>query len=608
MRSTFKLAVLAGLLFTTGPVAFAQTDTRALRDADKKRDEIYKRRSDEIMRMPEGTEAQRNAKLRAINTLMADWSAEKQRTASMLSVVEDSNRQINSSGGGSYYDPYTGRTYTTPGTQQPSFLSKLLDKGLEIGGAVAGNLLNKWLNGGMSNEERATLDNLLAERDSSTATGAGNPDNPMGKPIYDANGNIIGWDRDGDNKSDFEDKDGDGTPETWNGGTFKDGYDYEDPGATVASNDGSTPAPSGEMGSPGGQPSLGGNFGGGVNGGSGDSDSEGSGDEKDAEGKDKKDKEGDEKDKDGKGKGKKDKDKKDKKNGGKGDEDRELQTVAGRVMVLPKPDPLGAGGVNANVKPGTPAKPGTAAKPANAKPAKKEGEWDEWGEGWSDNQDNGDYDEEAWGDEAWNDDWGKKPGTKPAGASGQPGEQPGRPAPRAPAAGGPADPRLVDDLIRVEAVIAGWRKVEKEKALREDDPYAFGNDKGNLKGDYGQGGTGDPFAAYRTLDGRLDLSKVDVWVVVDDTWMDGKEPRRYRLRVTDESAETFDPIHEGYIVLRGTVLDLPVDTNVLAEIRGEVKEMEVEQVVASSKEPPANTLDPNAPVDPNAPKSKNSDF
>lgn len=601
MRNKLLIAVtIAGLVAGGSPVVLAQ-DKAAIEAAARQQDAFFRREAARIEAMPEGTPEQRQAKLAAINSLMTQWEAANRRTTGMIGDINRAtNADREAAARANYYDNANRR---------PSFMEKLADTALNIGGQVVGSLLQKWLNGGLNPEERSTLDRMMAERDASTTAGAGNPDNALGKPIYDSNGNIIGWDRDGDNKSDFEDKNGDGKPEEWNGGSFKDGYDYADPGNPVVASSTPTPTDSSPANGGGGGASMGGSMGGGVGGGSGDDEDEGEDkDKKDKDDKDKKDKdkkEGEEGGKDGKGKkGEKDKDGKAIAKGANG---QELATTHGRIMILPKPDPLNAGAVKGNVRPGAnnAGKPGAApAAPANG--AKKD-EWDNWGDEWSDSTDNGDYDEGDWSED-WGDDWGKKPaaGGAPPAPGTKPGARPARPAGQPAPRGARPQDTLLEDLIRVEATIANWRKLEKEKQLREKDPYAFG---GNNKpqGNFGGTTTEDPFAAYRTLDGRLDLSKVDVWLVAEDTWSEGKDPRRYRLKVTEDAIDSFDPINEGYMVVRGTILDLPVDPNVLAEIKGEVKELEVAQVVISSKEPPATdgTVDPTAPP---GTKNPNSDF
>lgn len=593
-KKVWVAAVVTGVLVGgTQPVLLAQ-DTSAIRAADRQRDEMFRREAARIEAMPEGTPAERTAKLAAINQLMSQWEQAKRQTSGMLSAVENATNGTNNN------------NRTNGNNSQPSFLSKLADTALNIGGQVIGSLLQKWLNGGLSNEERSTLDRLMSERDAATNAGAGNPDSAAGRPIYDSNGNIVGWDRDGDNKADFG-ADENGNPTDWNGGSYKDGYDYSDPSTLAAApTDPNAPAspttPS--PGAPNGRVSMGSNTGPGASGGA-DEAAEG-----DEEGKDKDDKDKDEKDEEGKDKDEKDKDGKAKtdKDGKKrpttgAPDTRELVSGTGKVIVLVKPDVLAGGlGLQGNTRPGT-----GAAAPGGKKPAGKDGGWN-YQDDWADSADNGDYDE-SW-DEEWGNGWGDQPsGKTPGKAPGQPA-RPGRTQPGVgqpgvagqpgaqpvPLGGGArplTEPNLLHELGQIDTQITEWRKAERERLLREKDPYAFGN-KDNLQGNYGQTKQEDPFAAYRTLEGRLDLTKVDVWLVIDESWLEGKEPRRYRLRATDESVDQFDPVHGEYMVVQGTVVDLPVDPLVLQEIKGEVKEMEVVKVVAKSKTPPARdgTLDP----------------
>jgi hypothetical protein len=225
---------------------------------------------------------------------------------------------------------------------------------------------------------------------------------------------------------------------------------------------------------------------------------------------------------------------------------------------------------------------------------------------WNDAEDNGDS-EDDWGED-WGEDWGTE-GTQP-GAPAQPtlpGAQPGAPgAPGAPGSVPPgrmppasAETKLVDQLIRVETVIAEWRKQAKEETGAETDPYGFQDGQGY------EGATQpaeDPLAHLRGPDGKLDLTRCEIWAVERDSWMEGKEPRRFQITVGEDAIDDFEPINNGYIVCRGVIEELVVEPRVLAEIKGEVKKLEIVQVMLCTEETPESIANPNAaPGTPGAP-------
>ncbi|HBP18531.1 MAG TPA: hypothetical protein DEA08_12200 [Planctomycetes bacterium] len=209
----------------------------------------------------------------------------------------------------------------------------------------------------------------------------------------------------------------------------------------------------------------------------------------------------------------------------------------------------------------------------NQKPTE---DWsDSWeDDGWDDSADNGDLDSE-WAED---DDWGEEWDT--AKAKGAQVEK------KTTSAEDKAAAELVDQIIRVETVIADWRKIEVKAKEAGVDPYGF--EDGEM-GYRASGAAGkDPFKDVRTSEGKIDLSKVDVWLIEEETWKDGEEPKRFRLKVDPEEVTDFDPIHGGVAIIRGVIVDLDVDERVLEEIKGKVKELEVDTVLLSAEKPPAD--------------------
>ncbi len=243
-----------------------------------------------------------------------------------------------------------------------------------------------------------------------------------------------------------------------------------------------------------------------------------------------------------------------------------LSTFIGRVVVVPK---LEFEDLAGNRK-------------AEANPSET---WeDEWADdGWDDATDNGDWGDD-WADDGWGDDeWGKKPNK----GSGAKGGKSGKDA--------DAAAELVDQIIRVETVIAEWRKQEQEgQPYGEEDPYGFQDD--GMSGYQAAGASEkDPFKEVRDRDGKIDLSKVELWVISRDTWKDGKEPVRYKVKL-DPEVKDLEPVHGGVLVVRGVERELDLERRVLDEIKGQVKELEVVQVILSAEKPPADmeSLDPDA--------------
>lgn len=461
--------------------------------------------------------------------------------------------------------------------QPPGAGSKILDMALGIVGEALSTAIKNWMNNPNA-ENLRRIEELEAERDRlETVANNPNPDGAggsssdgTGRPVFDDNGNVIGFDRDGDGVVDVTDSNGDGVGDTFNGATdaYADPYEYlNTPTPTTTPDEAAVAATSdGPSNVGGGGASGGGSFGAGMGGGGGGGDEGGAGDEggegdeelaKDDEGEE----DGTPTGKDGDGDlatSKRDKD-------GDGRDDvtgQALEMISGRILVMPKTDPtfMGPGGAVGNRAPTGPVE-----------------------DDWNDMEDNGDS-EDDWGED-WGDDWGSEPSTdamQPAGSGGTPA------APTAPGARmGTASEttKLVDQLIRVETVIAEWRKKAKEEAEGKNDPYGFQDAKGYEAGST-TGSSQDPLVELRGADGKLDLTRCEIWVIERDTWKEGMEPRRYQVSVAEDAIDQFDPINGGYVVVRGIVGAVPVETRVLQEIRGDVKKLEIVQVVLSQEEPP----------------------
>lgn len=247
--------------------------------------------------------------------------------------------------------------------------------------------------------------------------------------------------------------------------------------------------------------------------------------------------------------------------------EKALATIKGRIIVIPK---LEFEDLAGNRKAG--AKKGSSD-------AGWEDEWDD--DGWDDAADNGDWGDD-WADSGWGDDeWGSAAkGASKGGAD-------------AAASKDAAAAELVDQIIRVETVIAEWRKAEKEPKELED-PYGFQD--GAMSGYQASGkGDKDPFKEVRDRDGKIDLTKVDLWVIGDDSWREGKEPIRYKVKVAPE-VKDFEPTHGGVLVARGVEHEVDVEQRVLDEIKGQVKELELVQVILSAEKPSPgyDQLDPSA--------------
>lgn len=582
-RGGWWVPVLLGasvVVYGAPPRALAQ-DKAALERAARERQRLFEAELARIANAEVGPGkefATQADKTRAYDALYAEYLKGAERTNSITGAMDRLTREMENANA----------------NRPPGFWDKVGDTALSLISELLKGAIQNWLNN--PNEENLRrIEELEAERDR-LLNERNNPDpgtgtDGIGRPIYDDNGNVIGWDRDGDGRPDFTDSNGDGLPDSYNGGTndlaYADPYEYLDgPGSGTSTTDDGSGGTSG-TGTPGrmidtngdgipdaidtdgdGLPDM--PYGNGLAGASGSGASMGgafngssgvgtpgdaaSGDELAAA--------------DGgaggtptgeSGEGKRgvagsfpktDRDR----NGDGIDDEEQLVMISGRPIVLPKALPeMAAGGVAGNRMPSGPVE-----------------------DDWNDMEDNGDA-EDDWGD--WGDDWGDEPSTKAT----QPA--PGVPATPRPMGSASEATKLVDQLIRVETVIAEWRKQAKEEAEGKTDPYGFGDGKG-----YRAGGTNkasqDPLAELRGPDGKLDLSRCEIWIIERDTWMEGKEPKRYQVTVTEDALDQFDPIQGGYIVIRGIVGDVSVDPRVIQEIKGEVKKVDVVQVVFSDEKLP----------------------
>jgi hypothetical protein len=501
--------------------------------------------------------------------------------------------------------------------------SKIGDKLLEIGGGLAGELLKRMISGGATNEDRELFSQLVAQRDAAMAEQNAIQDgsNPYGNPIYDANGNIIGWDRDGDGAQDLTDSNGDGEPDSWNGGTNSDaeefggldtaptpiyrdgeliGYDTNGDGIVDIPVD-KKPEVIGNGGSGGasGGSAIGAGLGSGDTGSSGGDDDEGGDDE---------DEEGDEdeelaaaEDESSTSTGRQ---------GALAQAQLNLQQVRGRMVVIPKPDPMNAGGVYGSQR------GGQYGAPANGSPAAGQGNGEEWwnqgNDTWNDG-DNGDVPSE-WGEfnnEEWNQGGAQQGGAQQQGSGwGQPqqpqgyGSQPQGYGSQPQGYGYGYQPaqnfaQLAEQLSSVDSTIEEWRKVERQRS-------GFGGDEGYgfREGQSGYGREVDALAPYRTEDGLLDLTRVDIWVIADDpnsgrpSWKEPQPgempimPIRFKVNITPEALETFEAIQGGFVVVKGVVKPMQLPPQIQQQVRGQILELDIHQWLGTTNTPPMNSRPP----------------
>ena len=522
--------------------------------------------------------AQRGAtsELNELNRTLAEVNAGNGAAAS--GSGSDSGSANNNTSNQPRYNPYD------PYGQNRSRVGEKIIEGLfGIGGAF----LQSWLNGGQSDSERAAMDRIFAGNDAAVA--GADPSNP-GTPIYGPNGEIIGYDRTGNGEVDAKDSDGDGAVDTFTGGSYEDDYtDYSDPSefayddyTNVDTSDAFIPDAVGNVGGGGasagdsGGASLGGDSGGGDE---AAEDEEGEGEDEEGEGEDGEDADDADEDladadsdSDSSGRSSLDSD----------SEAPEAKEYVGRIFVLPK-DMI------------TAAAEGGVGAVGNQQPAEGDGFADD---GWNDS-DNGDWaDEEddwGWEEEEWGDE--KKPAADPTAPA-----EPGVPAMGAPLT--PEEELLKQEIIQVEAEIAKWQKAEREKRLQQEDPYAFETTRAL------QSEAEDPLKAYRNEDGKLDLTRVNVWIVVDDSWKQAEpaegegmgmaepgaeaadySPVRMRLIVPDELLDRFEPIPGGWVTLRGTPVEAEFNPAIFPGLKGSVQDLDLVQVLAVTKEQPANLDD-----------------
>src|SRR5690606_16950137 len=126
----------------------------------------------------------------------------------------------------------------------PGFWDKVGDTALSLIADLLKNAIKNWMDN-PTDENLKRIEELEAERDrllndrNNPDPGTGS-DSGVGRPIYDENGNVVGWDRDGDGRPDVTDSNGDGTPDNYNGGSndtaYADPYEYLDGGPGGSSN------------------------------------------------------------------------------------------------------------------------------------------------------------------------------------------------------------------------------------------------------------------------------------------------------------------------------------------------------------------------------------
>ncbi|RMG16205.1 MAG: hypothetical protein D6731_06745 [Planctomycetota bacterium] len=463
--------------------------------------------------------------------------------------------------------------------KKPGFWDKLADKGVDILGELISTLLQRWLAGGGQDDDLLDQINQLREERDRLLNGGDGTGDGVGRIITDPNG-TYGYDRDGDGYVDIP-----LNPD----GTIAGPYDPTDPGAyggnggldlstDAADADGLEEGLDGLPGLsvPGGGASFAGGangpgFGlggasGGVGGATGGSplpsgEEVGGGLPGATAAAEAKDMDGDgDIDADDLAAARKARDR----NGDGIPDEEQLETILGRVVLLPKVE-----------------KKEKAAELSGDR--EEDGNWsggfEEWGdEVWDDSADNGDRGGDSWSEEDWAAEDPKKKG-KVGDAE--------------------AEARLVEELIRVETVLKEWRE-EAEKAVADgaaEDPYFPEDERSGFRAAGADGKEPeDPFKDVRDEDGKIDLEKVDMWVIERDTWKKGKKPVRYKVDLSDiEELKDFEPVHGGVIVARGLVEEIDVEESVLETIEGKVKKAILHEVVLSAEKPPEDmdSLDPS---------------
>jgi hypothetical protein len=434
---------------------------------------------------------------------------------------------------------------------KPSFWDKVGDKALDTGWSLLDNMIQKWLDGGGEDDEllnqinnlQDERDRLLNERDNPAAGGG------VGRIITDPNGNY-GYDRDGDGFVDIP-LNPDGTP----AGDFNPTgtEDFDSFGDDLAGLGGGLPMGGGgggaSFGGGGGGPGFGGIGSGGIDGATGGEGLAAGGEDADGGFPGASAGEGEDGDLDGANASKDGDSETD-------DQGREIENIMGRFVILPKVED-------------------------EAEIAGKEEESSDWSD-----------DFEEWGDDDWDDgaDNGDK---KPEGEEWAEPKLVGD---------GEKEAKLVEELIRVQSVIQGWQdETDEDKDAEEEDPYGFNDDAmsgyeepGEDKKDEEE----DPYKDVRDEDGKIDVTKVDIWVIDRDSWKKDKTPIRYKVKAPLDLKD-FDPIPGGVLVARGIVEELEVKDSVMKTIKGEVKKLEIVSVILSAEKPPEDmdSLDPSKTED-----------
>jgi len=216
---------------------------------------------------------------------------------------------------------------------------------------------------------------------------------------------------------------------------------------------------------------------------------------------------------------------------------------------------------------------------------------DDWSEewkddSWDDSADNGDFDEDWSNDDDWGGEWD---------AAAKKGKKKSSGDVETTTAEDQETAELVDQIIRVETAVAEWRQLEAKAKQAGVDPYGFKDEMGYRASG---GAEHDPFKDVRTKEGKIDLTKVDVWLISEETWRDGEEPVRYKLAIDPDDITDFEPIHGGVAMVQGVVKEVEVDKRVMEEIKGDVQEIQVERVLLSAEKPPAEGDDLSEDGDP----------
>jgi hypothetical protein len=146
---------------------------------------------------------------------------------------------------------------------------------------------------------------------------------------------------------------------------------------------------------------------------------------------------------------------------------------------------------------------------------------------------------------------------------------------------------LGEGLLKVEATIIEWKRVEK--ALASGHAPVIGDQK-NEK---------DDFAEVRTKEGKIDVSRCELWLVDYHR----SDVKRYRLTFTAEQLDQIEPILGAQLAVKGApakVDDLP--KGIEEDLPGDVARLDVVNVVAFVKD-----VDPSAPPEDTSASRKSAD-